>query len=260
MVKKLVRGGLVFVGIVLITGVIGFLVLNKAQPDGQPGQEADQLGEQMMTAINHGAWAQTGAVSWNFAGRQQHLWDRARHFCRVRWDDVEVFVDLSTKQGLAWQAGQAVTGDSAGELLEKAWAFWANDSFWLNPVSKSFDEGVSRSLVAENQLLVQFGSGGVTPGDSYLWELDEDGLPRAWQMWVSILPIGGLEASWEGWQVLDTGVKVATRHKILFLTLELTDIRAAANLSELTKGKDPFLPLVNHLAGITTSPDVSYRY
>ncbi|MEZ4952350.1 MAG: hypothetical protein R2825_02080 [Saprospiraceae bacterium] len=37
---------------------------------------------------------------------------------------------------------------------------------------------------------MQYKTGGVTPSDSYVWLLDENGQPTAWKMWVSITSIG----------------------------------------------------------------------
>ena len=68
---------------------------------------------------------------------------------------------------------------------------------------KAFDPGTSRALLklpnGNDGLLVHYNSGGVTPGDTYLWHLDENGLPVAWQMWVGIIPVGGMQFSWEDW-------------------------------------------------------------
>jgi hypothetical protein len=62
-------------------------------------------------------------------------------------------------------------------------------------------------------------------------------------MWVSILPIPGLEASWEGWTTLPTGARVATEHRVAGLTLRLRDIAAAETLAALEGATDPFAPL-----------------
>ena len=74
-------------------------------------------------------------------------------------------------------------------------------------------------------LLVTYISGGTTPGDSYLWHLDESGNPSSFQMWVSILPIKGLEASWQGWITTESGAKFPTFHKLLFLGIEMGDVK-----------------------------------
>ncbi|MEO1268735.1 MAG: hypothetical protein AAFX99_11600, partial [Myxococcota bacterium] len=96
-------------------------------------------------------------------------------------------------------------------------------------------------------LLVAFSEGGVTPGDSYLWLLDDNGRPTAWRMWVNIIPIPGVEISWEGWQQLSTGAWVASLHHSAIATLPLEAIKGTATLAELEPGPDPFEALVRHL-------------
>ncbi|MEM1179302.1 MAG: hypothetical protein AAGM22_13210 [Acidobacteriota bacterium] len=251
--KRLALGcGLsIVLAIALLFGLLK--LFDKPQPEGAvPGPGADAMAERMMAAADVDAWARTGAVTWDFSGRQQHLWDRHRDYIRVRFKDQEVLLDLATRQGVATLGGQTLGAEDAAPLLEKAWAYWCNDSFWLNPVAKLFDDGTSRGLAAtpdgDEGLLVTYGAGGVTPGDSYLWSVDADGLPQTWWMWTQILPVGGVKASWDDWITLDTGARVATRHKIGVLTLELTDVRGAATLGELTGGEDPFAPLESWLS------------
>ena len=98
-------------------------------------------------------------------------------------------------------------------------------------------------------LKVSYARGGVTPGDSYVWVSGPTGLPLSWRMWVSILPIHGLRVTWEDWKTLDTGVRVATGHRVLGMNQpHLTDVKAAATLSQLSPGPDPFAPLVQATA------------
>ena len=114
---------------------------------------------------------------------------------------------------------------------------------------KAFDPGTERSIVklkdGREGLKVQYNTGGVTPGDSYVWFLDENGQPEAWKMWVSIIPLGGIENSWEGWQTLSTGAKISTTHTFLGKKREfLTGVKAGMNLSDFGLGEDPFLQIL----------------
>lgn len=237
---KIILGG--FLGLILI-GVIAGMIFSESLPEGQSGPEADALAQKMMTAVNHAAWDTTGAISWNFAGANQHLWDRERHFAQVVFGENKVLVDLSKRTGVAYVKGEQVHGSEADKLVDKAWKSWVNDSFWLNPVVKAFDDGTSRLIVPQadgsNGLMISYASGGATPGDSYLWLLDEEARPTAWKMWVQIIPIGGLEVPWKGWSTLSTGAMVAQDHGFL----QLTDIKAAATLEELVS-TDPFAVLL----------------
>ena len=228
----------------------------KPVPAGVEGEAANSLAHAMERAVNLDAWQKTGAVKWTFAGHAQHLWDLRRMLDRVRIDDAEILVDLGTQKGKAWKKGVEVTGAEADELVKKGYASWANDSFWLNPIAKLFDAGVTRSLVKTEDgaqaLLVHYASGGVTPGDSYLWMAGPDGKPKAVRMWVSVFPEGGMEVTWTGWTPLGTGAVVATTHAMGARSIPVSDVAGAATLSELEPGKDPFAPISTGSTGATT--------
>ncbi len=218
-------------------------------PQGIDDAQADELARRMMDASGYEGWKRTGAITWTFADRNNHLWDRRRQLVRVRNDDMEVFVDLRTREGVALRDGERLEGEEAAEAVEEAYASWVNDSFWLTAMFKAFDPGTARSRVVledgDQALLVQYASGGVTPGDAYLWYLDERGRPVSWDMWVSVSPIDGVSASWEEWVELSTGAWIATSHAVGPLTIEVTELEAAANIAELVEGPDPFQILVS---------------
>ena len=249
--KKILKWIGVALGILVVLSGVIFALVNEPRPQGASGPEAaaraEALARRMEEAVALAAWERTGAVRWTFAGRNAHLWDREREVARVRSGDTEALLFVGGPRGRAYRGGREVSGDEAREILEAAWGAWVNDSFWLNPIAKMRDEGVTRSLVRTEEgdaLLVSYASGGLTPGDAYLWLLDETGLPRVWRLWVSILPVGGVETSWEGWQTLSSGARIATRHVgPLGLTLELTDVEGAESLRALVGPDDPFAPL-----------------
>ncbi|MCB9600610.1 MAG: hypothetical protein H6720_09665 [Sandaracinus sp.] len=245
--RRVLRGlGVVLVLLVLGVVVAGFVMHEPRPEGGRVGPEAETHAHALLTAVDGDAWDRTGALRWNFAGRQAHLWDKARNFARVRWDDVEVLLRLHDQSGRVTVGGNAVSGDRARELREQAYAHWINDSFWLNPVVKLFDEGTTRALVRQEDgsdaLLLSYASGGLTPGDEYLWIGEPSEPPRAWKMWVSILPVGGIECTWDRWQTLSTGAKVSTKHDCGLFVLELTDVAGAEDVRAL-EGDDPFASL-----------------
>ncbi|MFK7926769.1 MAG: hypothetical protein AB8H79_01160, partial [Myxococcota bacterium] len=158
-----------------------------------------------------------------------------------------VLVDLDTQTGLAWNKDQPLTGVERDKAVATAWESFCNDSFWLNPVTKAFDPGTSRSIVTLSDgsegLMVEYSSGGVSPGDAYVYILGPDKVPTAWKMWVSIIPLGGVDSTFEEWQTLPTGALIATSHQTeLGLSVDITDLNAAATLAEL-EPDDPFAPL-----------------
>ena len=122
-----------------------------------------------------------------------------------------------------------VVGENRDKLVHQALDYYNNDSFWLVAPYKVFDDGVERRLVelenGKEGLLVTYKTGGSTPGDSYLWEFDDQGKPKSFKMWTSILPIDGLEASWSDWTTTESGAQLPTFHKLLFIGLEIDHIK-----------------------------------
>ena len=242
--RRSLQAAAVLLFLLLCGGALSACILSHPLPIGAPGPAADALAHSIEQAVNLPAWQQTGAVHWRFAGKHDHLWDRRRGLARIEWNDAVVLLHTRDGQGKAFRKGQALDGEEASQLVKKAYAYWMNDSFWLNPLAKLFDNGVSRSLVDHEghpALLIHYASGGVTPGDTYLWILDENNRPRAWRLWVQIIRIKGLQISWEGWTQLPTGAWISTAHKVAGLNVPKVDeLQAASSLSELMPGADPF--------------------
>ena len=126
--------------------------------------------------------------------------------------------------------GQNILGEEKELLINKALAYFNNDSFWLVAPYKLFDNGIERRLIKQKNgpdaLLVTYISGGNTPGDSYLWQLDEQGIPISFKLWVQIIPVHGISASWEQWITTESGVRLAGFHKLLFLDIIISSIQA----------------------------------
>lgn len=241
--KKIALWGGVGLAVVALLVLVAGYIASEPRPEGSP-DGAEALTARVEAAVNVEAWEQTGAVRWTFAGRHEHLWDREGEMAQVLWDDVDARLRLDRSASRITRGGVEVTGEEANALADEAYSYFINDSFWLNPLAKLRDEGVTRSVVSvdgADALLIEYSSGGLTPGDAYLWLLSDDGTPRAWRMWVSIIPIGGIEASWDGWTELSTGARVSTLHETAAgVTLELTGVEGAAALSDLIEGPDPF--------------------
>ena len=234
------------VGVLLLAFGALWLGLRHPMPATTPGPAAEALAHDLQRAVDADAWQRTGAIRWRVQGRR-HLWDRRRGLARVEWGDNRVLLDTATQKGRAWVGGVEVTEPAArAKLLHKGYAWWINDSFWLNPVVKAFDPGTTRARATVDgkpALLVSYTSGGLTPGDRYLWIIGRDGRPERWRIWVHILPIGGLELTWEGWTRLPTGAWIATSHRALGLdAVHLTDVAAGATLRDV-EPDDPFAAL-----------------
>ncbi|MCA1664254.1 MAG: hypothetical protein LC659_08300 [Myxococcales bacterium] len=245
--RRLVRVVTVILLALAVALVVLWAALRHPPTATAPGADAEALARDMVRAVDGDAWNRTGAVRWLVQGRA-HLWDRQRGLARVEWHGNRVLLDVNRRDGRVWRKGvELADGVDKHKLIEHAYALWVNDSFWLNPVVKAFDDGTSRAhgtVDGKRALLVSYASGGLTPGDKYLWILDDHARPVAWRLWVKILKIGGLELTWEGWTRLATGAWVATSHKIFGLdVVHLSDLAAAATLHDL-EADDPFAPIL----------------
>lgn len=238
----------IIIGIAMGILIALFLIFNEPLPKGEQGAAADALAEKILVAIDKPAWDSTGVVQWSFLDRHDFLWDKKRNWVRVQWSKNEVFLILDELTGVAFHDGQQVEGKKADKLIQKAWSFFANDSFWLNAPSKVFDEGTERRLVTmdngDEALLITYKSGGVTPGDSYLWIVDENGLPTSWKMWVKVVPIGGLSTSWQDWTITETGAKIALNHQFNDkIGVAITNLKTSKDLIAFGLEEDPFYVL-----------------
>lgn len=210
-----------------------------------PGPAADALAREVQQAVDVAAWGRTRALRWRATGGHEHLWDRDRGYARVRFSGREVLLDLAHRTGRAWTEGVEVQDRAAlRKLLDKAYAWHVNDAFWLNPLANVFDPGVTRSigsLDGKRVLDIHYASGGVTPGDSYQWVVDETGRPERWRIWARVLPVKGAETTWEGWTRLETGAWVSTVHRALGIAvLTVGDLTAGTSLQAVEPGGDPF--------------------
>lgn len=126
-----------------------------------------------------------------------------------------MILEPATQSGVVLN-GENYSAEESTAFINTAWNYFNNDSFWLCAPYKLFDPGKERSLVTlkdgREGLMITYTSGGSTPGDSYVWILDDYQMPVAIKMWVSILPIGGMEFTWENYQTLSTGAMVAQDH------------------------------------------------
>lgn len=228
---KIIGGIIVFFTLPTLL-LLGFMYLkyNEELPTGQQGFEANQLATKMLKSLNEEAYLNTDYLEWTFKGRHHYKWYKADHTCEVSWDHFTVILDLENlNNSKVFVVEQEYNGIEKQDYINKATSYFNNDSFWLVAPYKVFDQGVERRLVItednENALLVTYTSGGTTPGDSYLWHLDANGKPKSFQMWVDILPIKGIEATWENWITTESSAQLPTFHKFLFFGIEMEGVK-----------------------------------
>jgi len=230
--KRILKIIVVVMGVLLIASLVLYVVYDQPVPEGKNPAEADLLAQKMLAAIHNEAYEQTTLIEWSFPnGSHRYKWDKANGKVKVTWKDYEV--DLNLKQpnkSSVFELQKVVTGKKKEQLIETAITYFNNDSFWLVAPFKVFDQGTERSIVeledGSKGLLVTYTSGGTTPGDSYVWKLQPNGFPISFQIWASIIPIGGLEATWDDWKVMETNVWLPQSHKIGPFTVTIGGVRA----------------------------------
>ena len=196
MIKRLLKYLLIAVVVFLALGLIVYLIVDKPLPEGRVGLEAEQLADEMLAAINKEGYDSLEYIEFTFRASHHFQWDKVENKVRVKWEDQDVYLDLNRSV------------NSLNLLELQAYKYFINDSFWLVAPYKVKDAGVTLATVdlgnaAQRGLLVTYSSGGLTPGDSYLWIIDDNGFPIAWKLWTSNVPIGGLRFSWDGWINMD---------------------------------------------------------
>lgn len=239
-------------GILAILILLVFLYvrfsLHESRPQILDSEHADSMANEMLTALNADGWDSLPIVRWSFPRGHDYLWDRVNNNAIISWGDYEVHLNMDEVDGSVYKEGEALSGSQKTRAIKKAWKYWCNDSFWFIAPFKVFDPGTRRSLAIDKDgkqgLLVTYETGGVTPGDQYLWYMDSSGLPTGFKMWVKIVPVGGVYATLDDWQVLPGGGKVASTRNLSLggLTIELTNIQGAMSWDELGYDQNPVRP------------------
>ncbi|WP_019038400.1 hypothetical protein [Psychroflexus tropicus] len=215
--------GLGFLGLLLIFTIAGFF-MSEELPKGSSPNEADRLAEQILEELNYEAYKNTSYIGWTFAGIHSYEWHKADDYVIVKSDDYEVKLDLSD-----YSKSEVISSKNSDEqaLIKSCIKNFNNDSFWLVAPYKIMEDQVERKIVRQDgdkSLLVTYTSGGSTPGDSYLWKLDQNKRPTSFKMWVSIIPVGGLEAQWTNWKSTDSGAVLSTRKTVFGIPIEISNL------------------------------------
>ena len=236
----------VLIFIILFLGLwITIKVFSEKMPEVNPSKAADELAIDMMNSLGKAGWDTLALLQWSFKDKHHYLWNKQNNKAIIKWKDNIVLLDLNDLSGRAWKNESELFGKDKDKLLKTAWKYWCNDSFWMFAPFKVMDPGTVRTLVdltnmVSKGLMVTYLSGGVTPGDSYLWILNENNEPTGLKMWVSIIPLKGLYFSWENWLALPEGVLLSTAHHSRFASNEMTNVKSGQYSSELGYDIDPF--------------------
>ena len=262
---------LVFFSSIFLLFVIVILVLyiyaRPQVPQGEEGARAEALSQKIEKAVHLDAWKQhTAALSFLFQGIDsgtRHFRDNRRGYREVSWKKGKTKYRVLYDQKARYlsyrneELLQKKESEKAYALYQEAYKKHSNDFFWLNPFSQMRAPGARRFYVQERALLLHYESGGVTPGDSYLIITDAEGLPQRWQIWASILPLKGLEFTFENWQSSESKARFSLLRRHRLLDIQITDLKTYLRYPPPPqKGKesnDRFARLIK-LTSLTHSP------
>jgi len=134
---------------VILVGTAALFFLNESEPEGFEGTEADNLAKEMLTALNYEAYKDLRYLQFSFfRGEHHYRWDKHENVAEVIWDDYKVVMQLDTKEARVFEKGAPMVNKvQAGAVVNEAWKYWCNDSFWLvAPFFKTLASFVSNCM------------------------------------------------------------------------------------------------------------------
>ncbi|WP_233270025.1 hypothetical protein [Polaribacter sp. L3A8] len=147
--------------------------------------------------------------------KRSFKWDKERNVADVTWDSIRVNLDTRNTQKSTVYFNNIKQEVTDTTIVKKAWNIFNNDSFWLVAPHKLFENGIIRSIQQvddKDALLVKYTTGGSTPGDSYLWLLDSNYVPKSYKMFVPSMKMDGVSATWQDWITTKSGTLLPTNH------------------------------------------------
>jgi hypothetical protein len=235
-----------FIGILLLLLIaaigIYYVTYNKSLPEGKQGKDADALALRMLNALDGEAYENTEILEWNFQNKHHYSWNKSTNTVVVKWSKNVVHLLLNKPEDSMVDFKGLEVKNPDPKIIKQAQGFFNNDSFWLVAPYKIFDLGTERRIVKHNNkdaLLITYTSGGTTPGDSYLWILDENDFPTSFKMWTKIIPLGGVSATWSDWKTTETGIKLPTKHTLSLFGLEINmgDVKSINDSANILANK-----------------------
>lgn len=214
--------------IIVIAGVVLKLTFNEDIPTGTPGKPADDLALKMLAAIQHEKFLDAQRIQWTFLDKNHYVWLPQQDKVNVSWDKYKVELRTNNyEKSTAYKNNILLNGSQKDEAITYAIKNFNNDSFWVVAPFKIMDPGTEREIIkedAQEKLLVRYTTGGTTPGDVYIWKLDKNYKPQNFKMWVDILPLDGIEARWEQWEMTDAGFPLPMKKSFYSIEIPVTEI------------------------------------
>ncbi|NEM96102.1 DUF6503 family protein [Pontibacter burrus] len=160
-------------------------------PAAAQDKKAQELAQKVMQQMGgKQGWNNTRFIAWSFRDQYQ-VWDKKAD--RFRWekDSLVAIINTRTKDGRVYVDGKELqSGKEKQKLLDKAYAAWINNAYWLVMPFKLQDPGVNLKYIgggktmngaAADMLEMTFDHVGLTPENKYhLWIDKKSGLITQW--------------------------------------------------------------------------------
>ena len=207
----------------MIPAIVVFVVTAAAAAAPAPDPKAAAVADQVLEALGgEQNWNNTHFLRFDFAvdvaGKpvmsRSHYWDKWTGRYRVEGNTKEgdpylVLMNLNTKEGSAWLKGNPLDGEEKKKYLEKGYASWVNDSYWLLMPYKMKDQGVHLALAGEakdngqsyDKVQLSFESVGLTPKDRYwAWVNRDTHMVDRWEYILQGEKGPATRFDWSGWK------------------------------------------------------------
>lgn len=233
----------------LLVVLISLLLVSsrKSLPASRPGEDAERLASEVENRVGKAGWEKLAAVSFYFVpGGRAHFADLRRGFTEVAFaksSNQYLVQYVKDGRGIVYKNRKLVSGQEAQDVIQQAIKFSINDMYWLNPFVQMRAPGAVRKITEDGQLVIHYPEGGITPGDTYVIHSGPDGLPDHWKLWVSVLPLKGMQFTFEDWREISPGVRVSLMHRSFFKDVEMREVRAFSSYPD-PENKDRFAELV----------------
>lgn len=179
------------------------------------------------------AWEATKYLAFDFVAsrrdtvlsRRSLAWDKASGKIRLAMTDPKgrawsVWTDLEHKDGVVLIDGAPADSAAKRQWLDRTYAIWVNDTYWLLMPFKLKDPGVTLkdggvdSTGKAHVIELSFDKVGLTPGDRYRVHVDDKTkLVTGWEMLLQGNRDGRWKpARWTGWQTVGDVKLAAQRH------------------------------------------------
>ena len=185
--------------LVLLVGLSIFIACQPSEPApyGNPAapnfnmegsdEKAIAIADEVMEACGgRENWDNTRYLSWVFANRRKHHWDKLTGAVRIESlpDSTTYVMNVNTMEGKIYSKSRMIADpDSVKALLQKGKSIWINDSYWLVMPFKMKDDGVTLKYLGEknteegqlaNVVEMTFKAVGDTPNNKYHVLVDKE--------------------------------------------------------------------------------------